>query len=134
MGDLATRFTDIAERIRAHHWVARVRSRVRAHCRRDDPLAIAVAILALGAASAAGWFTYQVFRDLPGTGSIREIANMATATTLLDARDQPAFTLHQERRLEVALSEMSPTLVRATLAIEDQRFYEHGGVDVVRVV
>jgi penicillin-binding protein 1A len=39
-------------------------------------------------------------------------------------------TIPAERnRQPVALKEMSPWLAKATIAIEDRRFYEHGGVD-----
>jgi penicillin-binding protein 1A len=58
---------------------------------------------------------------------------MAQATTLLDARDQRAFTIYREQRLEVPLTRISPHLARAIVAVEDQRFYEHGGIDLVRV-
>ncbi|MEX2210862.1 MAG: transglycosylase domain-containing protein [Gaiellaceae bacterium] len=33
----------------------------------------------------------------------------------------------------VPLEEMSPAVVRATIAIEDRRFYEHGGIDVAGI-
>lgn len=38
-----------------------------------------------------------------------------------------------ERRTVVPLKEMSPAVVEAFLATEDKRFYEHGGIDWVRV-
>lgn len=40
----------------------------------------------------------------------------------------------QERREPVPLSEMAATLIEAVLAVEDQRFYEHRGLDARRVV
>ena len=58
---------------------------------------------------------------------------MAQATTLLDANDQRAFTIYREQRIDVPLSRVSPHLVRAIVAIEDQRFYDHKGIDLVRV-
>ena len=33
----------------------------------------------------------------------------------------------------VTLEEVSPYLIKATVAIEDHRFYEHGGVDYISV-
>ena len=39
-----------------------------------------------------------------------------------------------ERRTVVPLKEMSPAVVEAFLATEDKRFYEHDGIDWVRVV
>ena len=58
---------------------------------------------------------------------------MAQATTLLDAHDQRAFTIYREQRIEVPLARVSPHLVRAIVAVEDQRFYDHKGIDLVRV-
>jgi len=58
---------------------------------------------------------------------------MPQATTLLDANNQRAFTIYREQRIDVPLSRVSPHLVRAIVAVEDQRFYDHKGIDLVRV-
>ncbi|MEZ5286337.1 MAG: PBP1A family penicillin-binding protein [Vicinamibacterales bacterium] len=59
---------------------------------------------------------------------------MAQATVLYDAADQPAFSIFEEQRLDVPLAEISPNLVSAIIAVEDQRFYDHGGVDAIRIL
>ena len=61
------------------------------------------------------------------------MTSMAQATTLFDAHDQPAFTIYHEQRIDVPLERISPHLIRAIVAVEDQRFYDHKGVDLVRV-
>jgi 1A family penicillin-binding protein len=71
--------------------------------------------------------------SLPARSEIQRIGAMAQATTILDAHDRRAFTIYREQRLDVPLSRISPHLVRAVLAIEDQRFYDHKGFDIVRV-
>jgi penicillin-binding protein 1A len=58
---------------------------------------------------------------------------MAQATTLLDVNDHHAFTIYEEQRIDVPLERVSPHLIKAIIAVEDQRFYEHSGVDIVRV-
>ena len=58
---------------------------------------------------------------------------MAQATTLLDASGRHAFTIYREQRIDVPLSRISRHLVRAIVAVEDQRFYDHKGIDMVRV-
>ena len=58
---------------------------------------------------------------------------MARATTVFDASGAAAFTIYKEQRIEVPLSRVSPHLISALVAIEDQRFFDHGGVDVIRV-
>ena len=40
----------------------------------------------------------------------------------------------REKRRRVALSAIPPRMVQAVLAIEDRRFYDHPGVDVIRTV
>src|ERR1044072_3113059 len=65
---------------------------------------------------------------------LHNISAMAQATTIYDKDNQPAFTIFQERRVETPLSDISPNLVHAIISIEDQRFYDHSGVDVIRVL
>ena len=59
---------------------------------------------------------------------------MSQATTLYDVHDRPVFTIFKEYRIEVPLEAVSPNLRKAILAIEDQRFAEHSGIDVVRII
>jgi penicillin-binding protein 1A len=69
----------------------------------------------------------------PRPDQIRGLAHMPKATTVFDVGDQPVFTIFKERRIEVPLSDVSPHVVQAVLAIEDQRFYQHAGIDLWRV-
>ena len=63
----------------------------------------------------------------------RRIGEMAQATTIFDAADQPAFTIFKEQRIEVPIERVSPNLIKAVISVEDQRFYEHSGVDAIRI-
>ena len=65
---------------------------------------------------------------------LRRVGDMAQATTLLDLNGRAAFTIFKEQRIEVPLAKVSPLVRKAILSIEDQRFYEHSGVDTVRIV
>ena len=95
---------------------------------------VAIAVVMWGAVAGAAWFARDVLTGLPDRAALRGVGTMAQSTTLLDAHDRPAFTIFQEQRIDVPLSRVSPHLVRAMLAIEDQRFYDHAGVDFVRVI
>ena len=75
----------------------------------------------------------DLFIGTPDPGQIRSLTYMPQATTLYDANDRPVFTIFKERRIEVPLQEVSDELLRAVIAIEDQRFYDHWGVDLWRV-
>ena len=70
----------------------------------------------------------------PGSDAVRTVGAMPRATTLTDAKGRHAFTIFQEQRLHVPLSRISPHLVRAFLAVEDRRFFSHGGFDLIRIV
>jgi 1A family penicillin-binding protein len=78
-------------------------------------------------------FTYNIACTLPGRDALRSAGHMAQATTLYDDADRPVFTIYREQRIEVPLSKMSPHLVDAIVAIEDQRFFEHHGFDLTRI-
>ena len=79
------------------------------------------------------WFSYDVTAGLPDRTAVRGIGDMFQATTLFDSKDRPVFTIFKEQRIEVPLEKMSPNLIKAVVSIEDQRFFEHNGVDAIRV-
>ncbi len=109
---------------------ALVCARPRACLAAVSALAIAVWIVA-GTAVA---FVYGAVRALPDSEAVRTVGRMPRATTIVDVKGRHAFTIFQEQRLHVPLARISPHLVRAIVAVEDQRFYDHGGFDVIRVV
>ena len=76
-------------------------------------------------------FSYDLTAGLPDSQELRGLGDMAQSTTLYDAKDQPVFTIFKEQRIEIPLEKMSPNFIKAVLSIEDQRFYEHTGVDAV---
>jgi penicillin-binding protein 1A len=79
-----------------------------------------------------------VFGNLVGSIPTREelgaFTAMPTANILFDAADREVFTIAKEHRIEVPLSEISPTLIKAVVAIEDRRFFEHDGFDPIRII
>ena len=92
-----------------------------------------IALLVWGAVGASAWWITDVVSGLPSARDVREIAVMARATTLYDVHGRTAFTVYKEQRIPISLDRVSPHLVQALLAVEDQRFYEHGGLDIVRI-
>jgi penicillin-binding protein 1A len=69
----------------------------------------------------------------PDAEAIKRIGEMDQATRVFDRSDRLAFTIFKEQRIEVPLREMSPHLVKAIVAVEDQRFYDHHGFDLIRI-
>jgi len=96
-------------------------------------LIVALAVVSFFAAGVAAWFSFDITAGLPKRDAIGGLGDMAQATTLFDAHDRHAFTIFKEQRIELPLAKMSPNLIKAVISVEDQRFYDHSGVDAIRV-
>ena len=94
---------------------------------------LAISVVLGGAVASLAWLLAGVSAGLPDNDELRRVGVMSRSTTLYDSDDQPAFTIYKEQRIEIPLSKVSPNLVNALVAIEDQRFFEHRGIDVIRV-
>ena len=79
------------------------------------------------------WFSYDITAGLPDRAAIRGIGDMSQSTTIFDASDHPVFTIFKEQRIEVPLEKVSRNLIAAVVSVEDQRFFDHSGVDAIRV-
>jgi penicillin-binding protein 1A len=96
-------------------------------------LVSAVAIALFLTAGYVAWFSYDLTAGLPDSRAVNGLGDMAQSTTLFDSKDRPVFTIFKEQRIEVPLNRISPNFIKAVLSVEDQRFYEHNGVDAIRV-
>lgn len=96
-------------------------------------VALAFLLFALAPVAAGTWGVLTMFTGLPDEAAIGRMGEMDQATAVYDASDRLVFTIYKERRMEVPLEKVSPNLVQAMLAIEDQRFYQHRGFDLVRI-
>ncbi len=65
---------------------------------------------------------------------LESLGRMPARSEVYDARGGLLGRLHGEDRRVVPLGEVAPDFIKALLAREDSRFYEHGGVDFVGVV
>lgn len=89
-------------------------------------------ILFIGLLAATGVFVYESTRDLPDIGDVKSV--IKSQTTYIYASDGTLITrLFQENRTIVPLKNISPTFQKAIISVEDQRFYEHRGVDYIRI-
>jgi 1A family penicillin-binding protein len=105
----------------------------RAHRRTFIAVIVSLSVLMWAVVGVGVWLVTSVISALPDDSSLRGIGSMSRATTVFDAGDEAAFTIFKEQRIEVPLSHISPHVISAIVAIEDQRFFDHGGVDVIRV-
>ncbi|WP_198663672.1 transglycosylase domain-containing protein [Jiangella endophytica] len=69
----------------------------------------------------------DTFAELPAD---LEPGPMAQTSYLYDANGQQLATFFQENRIEVGLDAIAPVMKDAILAIEDDRFYERGPIDI----
>ena len=96
---------------------------------------LAFAALALTSLVGGAWVIQTLHGDgLPDQEAMRRIGEMDQTTAVYDDTDALVFTIFKEQRIDVPLEQISPNLIHAIVAIEDQRFYEHHGFDVVRPV
>ena len=69
------------------------------------------------------------FRNLPDVRTLKSYVPAQTSY-IYDAKGRELQALHDEaNRKIVALSQISPNLKRAVMAIEDSSFYSHGGIN-----
>ena len=114
--------------------IARAKAACRAWAAKHPNTLKGLAGVALVIALAGCWFIYDVFSGLPGREHLRSLGEITELTTIFDVHDQPAFTIPTQYQFEVPLARMSTNLTHAIVAVEDVRFYEHSGIDGVRVV
>ena len=112
---------------------ASLRAFVTAAPRLAGALALVVVVLQAAVIGGGQWIVTTLVSGLPSIDDVKRMGEMSQATVFYDALDKPAFTIFEERRFEVALPDVSPHLVDALIAIEDQRFRSHWGVDVIRI-
>jgi penicillin-binding protein 1A len=105
----------------------------RLHPRIMYGVAGSLSVIALLSAAGGIWFLAGLRDGLPDVAALRRIGEMDQATAVFDDKDRLAFTIFKEQRIEVPLSEVSPNLTKAITSIEDQRFFDHHGFDLVRI-
>ncbi|MGR3914231.1 MAG: penicillin-binding protein 1A [Gammaproteobacteria bacterium] len=84
-------------------------------------------VLSLGGLG-GGVFVARLLAELPSIGDIRRV-RLNIPLRIYSADDQLIAEYGNERRIPVPLDRTPPLLIDAVLAIEDDRFYHHGGVD-----
>lgn len=98
----------------------------------------------VGASTVLGLLAAGIFMPLAGVGGMatKEVVTafdalpaqftsspMAQQSRVLARDGSTIATLYEENRIVVPLDEISQDMKNAMVAIEDRRFYEHGGVD-----
>jgi membrane peptidoglycan carboxypeptidase len=97
---------------------------------------LSVAILAPIAAVAgiAGTTGVGMFEGLPAYIKPVNASQASAIYAKRDGKDVKIADFYHENRIEVPFEEISPNLINAVVAVEDPRFYEHGGVDIISLL
>ncbi|HEX3030752.1 MAG TPA: penicillin-binding protein 1A, partial [Bacillota bacterium] len=59
--------------------------------------------------------------------------NIVQASKLLDYKGREVASLYSQNRVPVKLGEISPYMLKAIVAVEDVRFYQHKGLDPISI-
>jgi membrane peptidoglycan carboxypeptidase len=93
-------------------------------------MGVVVAGLAIPFAGVLGIGARQVADTMDNLPAELETDPLPQKTKLLDANGDTIATLYDENRVNVSLDQISRTMVKAIVAIEDYRFYQHGALDL----
>src|SRR5450631_3837180 len=58
-----------------------------------------------------------------------DLAKMESSSTIYDRRNQTFGHIYLQNRDPIGIGDIPPTLIKAVIAAEDVRFYEHTGID-----
>jgi membrane peptidoglycan carboxypeptidase len=89
-------------------------------------LAAGLAVPAIGASGVLTKNSVDLFNSLPGDLATPPLSQQSR---LLDKNGHTIATFYDEDRVNVPLTAISKNMQHAIVAIEDARFYQHGGVD-----
>ncbi|PIR61840.1 MAG: penicillin-binding protein [Candidatus Pacebacteria bacterium CG_4_10_14_0_8_um_filter_43_12] len=95
------------------------------------PFHTALALFLSAAILIFTWFTNElIFVGLPDPQAL-SLTTPPLTTRIMDRNGEVLFRLYEEEnRTIVPLSKISPYLIKATVAIEDQDFYSHHGISI----
>ncbi len=98
---------------------------------RSKLLVVGVAVFAVLVAAVIGVTSWvlDVAAEAPSLASCKPVEEGGNTTIYAADGSKLGVVDSEEARVPVAIDRVPKTLQRATVAIEDQRFYEHGGVD-----
>ncbi|GII70796.1 carboxypeptidase [Sphaerisporangium melleum] len=91
---------------------------------------VLVAALALPAVGGVGVFTRDLAHDVFEVPAVLWEAPLPQRSRLLDKDGRQFARFYVQNRESVGLTAIAPMMLKAIVAMEDARFYEHGGLDI----
>lgn len=91
---------------------------------------LATVVIALTACFTAIWFGWIGY--MPDIEDLQNpISRYASQVYSVDGKILGTYNMNRENRVHVDFDNLSPYLVKALVATEDERFYEHSGIDFI---
>jgi membrane peptidoglycan carboxypeptidase len=90
---------------------------------------VVVAGVSYPLAAGAGLAANQASDSLSGLSAELITGSLPQTTTITDSRGTPIAHLFAQDRQLVTADQVAPAMIAALIAVEDRRFFEHGGVD-----
>ena len=94
-------------------------------------LILAVCCILLGAGSVYGLYKY-IEPQLPDVNTLKDV-RLQTPMQVYSAEGDLIAQYGEKRRVPLTIGQMPPEMVKAFIATEDSRFYEHHGVDPIGI-
>lgn len=93
----------------------------------------------MGAAGALGIatlvFLFAFLHDLPSPTKLRSAEDLAVSSQIFDRNGNLLYEIFsEENRTPIDIDDLPPYVAQATIAIEDQRFYRHFGLDIAGIM
>ncbi len=95
-------------------------------------LIIALCSVAVGISFIFGSYLY-LKDDLPSVETLKDV-RLQTPMRVFSEDGELISQFGEKRRIPLKIDEIPPLLIKAVLATEDARFYEHPGIDVIGVL
>lgn len=97
-------------------------------------LSVALFAPAVAVAGVAATTGVAAFEGLPDYIKPINASQASNVYALRNGEPELIATFYHENRVEIPFEEMSPALVDAVVAVEDPRFYQHPGVDIISLI
>ncbi len=80
-----------------------------------------------------GWMQAYVYNDLPDVSTIKDMI-FSQATVITDRNGEELYKLFDQNRQYVSFDDISEDMINAIIAMEDQRYWEHSGLDAMGII